>query len=1141
MKHYTANHYEGMMETYPEEWDDNDMDTEDIKKKTDQRDVDYVGRLKRRSNLLADMRNAYLRDVIAVRHLIEDMLSDDERSKLIKQICETIPSLDLNQHLKLHSPSNTSMNLIPCESCGGSVEFLIHDSPEILKLSEQINHMNRNKAELRVVIATKNTELEDLQTKLAENAAKHRAEKNVLFAEIKEVKSQIDILRKSNEQLVFANHTYKTENADLKLLTTDATELRQSLLEVEAERDHLRRELTEACAMQQKYNDQVISLNGDMEAMVHRHDSISQQLEQAKEDVKVTKEALKSQEKHTLTFQKKSMQLESRLETSKMLTETLQKEKAGLSEELRLLNESTTAEIGDLKRTIEELHGAQEELEGEMTSVKETLQNKCDEIDVLRQEISESLTQYEEYSSVTERTMSDLRSGIAARQQRVDDLESESKDLRNVNVELELRVEQLQKQVSEVTMHSQALQERVEDSENKVMELVGEVAKKEEVIKSLEETALGIRGELEEAKTKIEQLEKEAEENAKNSRSRLSSRTALRSMSTASRSNSRVTTLSRAGVEDTVEGDNFSTEDNRTKRRSIRPIIRGARSVRTETDDAEMGKDVDVESGKSRSSFVSRRSRSITRSPICTSPTLSRSPSSSRSLTKQSDKSTEEVEVEAGTIADNVADWESPDDSPDKKGNGTGRYPEPSIEHGSNDTVIHSSPTSVDINESEVKLPARNRRAPVLRHSHSTPQRSINRSRNARRLPKSHSSIASSETLPFTDDSSRSDGCVISGSENCYASSTSPENSNPSMPFIDEEVSREGMLCPEEIPVSSEKRSAIVPSGISGDNEGEKQIPATSSNDEVCNDRKQVASGDSDKSMANTVTLLTEQLSEANIKVQKLSNNLHEANQKVVELERNTSRLEELSERNKSMSIYISDLDARHRDLQEDYEKVCDELKNVSAENEHRMLRIESLETALSIERVEHEAAVCSLDHMRALEKSRLEGLVNCNVQTEPLVSDSGVQTDFFVPPISLRHRLASEAPRSAGSPVKNACFPTVTPGSAGGGIVGSALSLESMEKGWDSLNDSGFNSPASSAGSATSTPTLPSIKPASREQRSSSLSPQKTNSKAHTRKTLVLRSLSRDYCAPSESLREHEGSDLSTDTDISMTVLDLN
>ncbi len=84
-------------------------------------------RVKRRTELIEKLRQAYLRDVVFLKRVITDNCDES-----IYATWKTgVPSLDTKSLLWMHNPDETTLGLIPCEVCGGSIEVMHHDSPEI--------------------------------------------------------------------------------------------------------------------------------------------------------------------------------------------------------------------------------------------------------------------------------------------------------------------------------------------------------------------------------------------------------------------------------------------------------------------------------------------------------------------------------------------------------------------------------------------------------------------------------------------------------------------------------------------------------------------------------------------------------------------------------------------------------------------------------------------------------------------------------------------------------------------------------------------------------------------------------------------------------------------------------------------------
>jgi hypothetical protein len=135
----------------------------------------YAGRLKRRIELIREMRAAYLRDVVLIKQLMTELLTNDERLLIFQQQDAHLPSLDLERFL-LSRPIENSFELIPCTTCGGTVEIVHHDSNEIQKLTMQLQNLDQKKGDYRLIIATKTALLDELEEKLKRSERKFREE-----------------------------------------------------------------------------------------------------------------------------------------------------------------------------------------------------------------------------------------------------------------------------------------------------------------------------------------------------------------------------------------------------------------------------------------------------------------------------------------------------------------------------------------------------------------------------------------------------------------------------------------------------------------------------------------------------------------------------------------------------------------------------------------------------------------------------------------------------------------------------------------------------------------------------------------------------------------------------------------------------
>ena len=82
-----------------------------------------LSRLNRRLDVIGEIKSAYLRDIITMKSIFENMLSKVERKEAIEEWRGALPSLDFSRPLALYSPSEAMLQVKPCESCGGRLEI----------------------------------------------------------------------------------------------------------------------------------------------------------------------------------------------------------------------------------------------------------------------------------------------------------------------------------------------------------------------------------------------------------------------------------------------------------------------------------------------------------------------------------------------------------------------------------------------------------------------------------------------------------------------------------------------------------------------------------------------------------------------------------------------------------------------------------------------------------------------------------------------------------------------------------------------------------------------------------------------------------------------------------------------------------
>jgi hypothetical protein len=133
-------------------------------------------RLIRRTGVIDEIRKFYLRDIVTMRHVLRDILTDTEREEAWNQYDSALPSLDLRQNLKLHAPARGEFKIRPCEKCGGELEIVMKDTDEVESLKRIISDSKDRENRWRERLADLDTQIESTLREKAESGKAHMEE-----------------------------------------------------------------------------------------------------------------------------------------------------------------------------------------------------------------------------------------------------------------------------------------------------------------------------------------------------------------------------------------------------------------------------------------------------------------------------------------------------------------------------------------------------------------------------------------------------------------------------------------------------------------------------------------------------------------------------------------------------------------------------------------------------------------------------------------------------------------------------------------------------------------------------------------------------------------------------------------------------
>lgn len=133
-------------------------------------------RLKRRTEIIDEIRSYYLRDIVTVKHILKDLLVGGEREYVYRQYEGALPSLDLKKSLMLHAPDKCELKVKLCNECGGHLEIVSRDSDEVEQLKKVLLEARERENRWRVKLASLDVEIENSRKEKAESTKSHLEE-----------------------------------------------------------------------------------------------------------------------------------------------------------------------------------------------------------------------------------------------------------------------------------------------------------------------------------------------------------------------------------------------------------------------------------------------------------------------------------------------------------------------------------------------------------------------------------------------------------------------------------------------------------------------------------------------------------------------------------------------------------------------------------------------------------------------------------------------------------------------------------------------------------------------------------------------------------------------------------------------------
>ncbi|OWZ14661.1 hypothetical protein PHMEG_00011828 [Phytophthora megakarya] len=238
------------------------------------------GKLSRRNQVLEVIRRAYYRDVIIIKeelrqsggklgHMESKTLRGEiprlqhmpsrivttESSGTIDGGLSSVPSVDLRDVLLLFAPSETVLQVHPCESCGGHLELVHGESKELKAARQEMARAAKGEQQMRTVVHRMRSEAKQMEE--VNDALQQRVK--ALMKENAYTLEQLQAARKMEreQKVIIAGVRSKLQLAqatqdEIDRLTNECKDVKQQLIRSNHERDifsasnnHLKEELAQ--------------------------------------------------------------------------------------------------------------------------------------------------------------------------------------------------------------------------------------------------------------------------------------------------------------------------------------------------------------------------------------------------------------------------------------------------------------------------------------------------------------------------------------------------------------------------------------------------------------------------------------------------------------------------------------------------------------------------------------------------------------------------------------------------------------------------------------------------------------------------------------------------------------------------------
>ena len=315
--------------------------------------LDLQKRLKLRTVLLEDIRTAYLRDIVTVKHVLSDIITEPERCSVLEEYKTRLPSVDLRQPLSLYGPTNAQLRIKTCDACGGNADVVISDSDQVDRLLKANAKFKEREERLRITIASLDVKLETSITERLDAARSHSEEKRFLYAEMKKIKAEAEVKLAEITRLSTSLKTQREEihSSRIEIIRLEGQEKR--MFTVEKEAVELKVTIQEMQTFHQKQEIEMAALQSALLSTNEKSALLMEAMNRAEEKATSLEADLKDQGISLAKFRDMSMFLEKTLEAANKKIGEMEVHVSDMEEEKKETMSSNNSEIEGLEKALD--------------------------------------------------------------------------------------------------------------------------------------------------------------------------------------------------------------------------------------------------------------------------------------------------------------------------------------------------------------------------------------------------------------------------------------------------------------------------------------------------------------------------------------------------------------------------------------------------------------------------------------------------------------------------------------------------------------------------------------------------------------------------------------------------------------------